>query len=139
MSIQDLGMKAGVFFAGKGIGHAPHSIQLLGYLQSTSLLRTFEEHVLDEVGQAALAFLFITRAHIQPDTHGDRMKMGNPLSHHPHPIVKDGSFIQPDSPCLSSKYGCAMLSDISAKHRTIGKQVTVNSKLICLATVHLLP
>ncbi len=57
-------MKASMLFTGKGIGHASHSIKLLSDLLCTSLLCSFKEHVFDEMGQAALIFLFITRAHV---------------------------------------------------------------------------
>ena len=71
MGVQNLGMKASVLFTGKCIGHAAHSIKLLGNLLSTSLVRPFEQHVLNEMGQAGLIFLFIPRSKIQPDTHGN--------------------------------------------------------------------
>jgi hypothetical protein len=50
MGVENLGMKARIFFTGKGIGHATHSIKLFGNLQSTSLLCAFEKHVLDKMG-----------------------------------------------------------------------------------------
>jgi hypothetical protein len=60
MGVENLGMKTGIFFTGKSIGHPTHSIKLLGNLQGTSLLGAFEEHVLDEMGQTALVFLFVS-------------------------------------------------------------------------------
>jgi hypothetical protein len=50
MGIQHFGMKAGILLACKSIGHAPHSIKLLGNVQGTPPLRTLKEHVFNEVG-----------------------------------------------------------------------------------------
>ena len=69
MSVYYLGMETSVLFAGESIGHAAHRIELLGDLLSTSLLRPFEQHVLNEMSQTGFIFLFITRPEIQPDTH----------------------------------------------------------------------
>jgi hypothetical protein len=71
MGIQDLGVETGILLAGKRIGHASDSVELFGYILSTPLFCPFEEHMLNEVGQAALALLFIARAYVQPYAHRD--------------------------------------------------------------------
>jgi hypothetical protein len=69
MGIKDLGVKTGVFFASKRIGHASDSIELPSYVLSTSPLSPLEEHVLNEMGQTTLTILFIARAYVQPYSH----------------------------------------------------------------------
>ena len=47
MGINDLGMIAGVFHGGKGVGMSPYGIKLLGDLKGRPPGGPFENHVLD--------------------------------------------------------------------------------------------
>ena len=68
MLVQDLGMKTGVFLAGKGIGEATDGIELLGDLQAVALVGALKDHMLDKMGNAVICGHLVPRTHVDPNT-----------------------------------------------------------------------
>jgi len=59
MGVQDLGMEADILLRGERVGETAHGIKFAGNILSAPLLRTLEQHVLNEMGDPAFFGFFI--------------------------------------------------------------------------------
>ena len=77
--VQHLEVIAGVFLGGEGVHLAANRVDRLRDVLGTAGRRALEEHVLDEVGDAALLLRLVPRAASQPHADADRAHVRHPL------------------------------------------------------------
>ena len=69
--VEDLDVETDGFFAGKGVEVAADGVDFAGDALRGAGFGSFEDHVLDEVGDAVKFRHFVTGASAHPDTHSD--------------------------------------------------------------------
>ncbi len=79
-------VEADGLFAGEGIEVAADGVHFAGDVLGGARSSAFEEHVLDEVGDAVDFGGFAARAGFDPDAHGDRAQVIHALGQHDEAI-----------------------------------------------------
>ena len=69
--VEDFGVEANLFFGSEGVEHAADGVHFAGDGFGTAALGSFENHVLDKVGEAVFGRRFATGAIAHPDTDRD--------------------------------------------------------------------
>ena len=77
MAVQNAGIEARGIAGGESVDLPADGVHAPGKLRGGAVRRTLEEHVLDEVGAALLAVLFIARADADPDADGSGAHAGH--------------------------------------------------------------
>ena len=90
MGIQGTAIEAGTLFCGEGVHLPANGIHPLRHFSCSVGAGTLEEHMLDEVGCAVLAGLFLSRAGAYPDTQGGTADGGNVFGVKTHPVGQGG-------------------------------------------------
>src|SRR5579875_1206695 len=90
MAIHDFCVVAGRLFVGECIEIAADRIHRFGDLACRAPLRSFEEHVFDEVGDPALFTAFGRRTDIRPDAERNGAYRFHSLADDPHAAGKNG-------------------------------------------------
>ena len=86
--VEHLDVVARVFLGGEGVHLTADRVDRLRDVLGAARRRALEEHVLDEVGDAALLLGLVTRAARQPDADADRAHMRHPLGKETETIRK---------------------------------------------------
>ena len=86
MAVQHAGVEAGGIAGGEGVDLPADGVHAPGKLRSGAVGRALEEHVLNEVGAALLAALFIARADADPDADGSGADAGHFLVGDAHAV-----------------------------------------------------
>ena len=86
MAVQHAGIEAGGIAGGEGVDLPADGVHAPGKLRGGAVGRALEEHVLDEVGAALLAALFIARADADPDADGGGADAGHFLVSDAHAV-----------------------------------------------------
>ena len=73
--VEHLDVEADAFLGGEGVHVAADGVDLPRDFLSSAVLGSFENHVLDEVGDAVPLGIFIARTGLQPDADGGRADM----------------------------------------------------------------
>ncbi len=82
MLVQNFGIEADLFLGSERIEHAADGIHFARDGFGGAALRTLEDHVLHEVGQAVFFGDFAAGTVANPDTHGDGANVGHGLGDH---------------------------------------------------------
>src|SRR5208337_2174034 len=72
MFVEHLGVEADLFLGGESVQHAADGIHFAGDILGGTPVGAFEDHVLQEMGQAVLGRDFAAGAVADPDADGDR-------------------------------------------------------------------
>ena len=97
---EHLGVVAGVFLAGERVEYAADAVEGLGDFRGGALLGALEKQMLDEMGDAVLGRLLVTRAVLDPDSdcRGDHLR--HRLGNNPHAICQDAFLNHACANCL---------------------------------------
>ena len=87
MLVEDLDVVAGVFFRGERVELAANRIDRLGDIFRRPRGGALEQHVLDEMRDAALVGAFVPRAARQPDADADRAHLSHALGENTKPVT----------------------------------------------------
>ena len=87
--VEHLDVVAGVFLRGEGVELPADRIDRLRDVLGGALLGAFEEHVLDEMRDAAALVALVPRAPHQPDTDRHRTHMRHRLGDETEPVIED--------------------------------------------------
>ena len=91
MLVEHLDVVAGVFLGGEGVELAADRIDRLSDILGRTGAGALEQHVLDEVGDAAALGRFVARAARQPDADADRADLRHPLGEDAKAVVENVS------------------------------------------------
>ena len=80
MLVEDLDVEADGFLAGEGVEIATDGVDFAGDALGGAGFGSFEDHVLDKVGDAIELGDFVTGAGAHPDAHGDGADVFHALS-----------------------------------------------------------
>ena len=86
--VEHLDVVARVFLGGERVHLAADGVDRLGDVLGAPGRRALEEHVLDEMGDAALLLRLVARAARQPDADADRAHVRHPLREETETIRK---------------------------------------------------
>ena len=86
MAVQHAGVEAGGIAGGEGVDLPADGVHAPGKLRGGAVGRALEEHMLNEVGAALLAALFIARADADPDADGGGADAGHFLVGDAHAV-----------------------------------------------------
>ena len=89
--VEGLDAEADSFLAGVGVEVAADGVHFTGDVLGGSGAGAFEEHVLDEMGDAVGGGLFIARAGFDPDAHGDGAEVLHAFGENGEPVGQDGA------------------------------------------------
>ena len=89
--VEHLDVVAGVFLGGEGVELAADRVDRLGDVFGRPRRRALEEHVLDEMGDAAALGRFVARAARQPDADADRADLRHPLGENTKAVIENVS------------------------------------------------
>ena len=89
--VEHLDVVAGVFLRGERIELPADRINRLRDVLGGPRRRPLEQHMLDEVGDAAALGRFVPRAARQPDTDADRPDFGHLLGEKTEPVIENVS------------------------------------------------
>ena len=92
--VDDLRVVAGRFFIRKGVEVSADRIHGLGDLARAAALGPLEEHVLDQMRDAALLGTLGGAADIGPDAEGSRAHVRHRLGNHANPVREGGLSVQ---------------------------------------------
>ncbi len=82
MLVEHLDVKADTFFRGEGVHVAADGIDLAGDLLGGAVLGAFEDHVLDEMGDAVRLRRLVARTGLKPNADGSRADVLHLLGDH---------------------------------------------------------
>ena len=88
MLVEHLDVVAGVLFGGEGVELAANRVDLLGDVLGGPGPSPLEQHVLDEVGNAATFGGLVPRTAGQPDTNADRPNLIHRLGQNPEAVIE---------------------------------------------------
>ena len=91
MLVEHLDVVAGVFLRREGVELAADRIDRLRDVLGRTRRRALEQHVLDEMGDAAALGGFVPRPASQPDADADRSDLGHLLGEKTEAVVEDVS------------------------------------------------
>ena len=89
--VEDLDVVAGVFLGGESVELAADRIDGLGDVLGAAAGGALEQHVLHEVGDAALLGRLVPRSPGQPDADADRADLCHPLGEDAEPVIENVS------------------------------------------------
>ena len=89
--VEHLDVVARVFLRGEGVELAADRVDGLRDVLGRPRRGALEEHVLDEVGDAAALGCFVARAARQPDADADRADLRHPLGEDAEPVIENVS------------------------------------------------
>jgi hypothetical protein len=87
--VEYLDVVAGVLFGGESVELTANRIDCLGDVLSAARRRALEEHVLHEVGDAALLGRFVAGPAREPDPDADRADLCHPLGEDAEPVIEN--------------------------------------------------
>ena len=113
--VEDLDVVAGVFLGGERVELAADRVDLPARcLPRDRLAGALEQHVLDEMRDAAALSRFVPRPARQPDADADRADLRHPLGENAEPVVENVS----DDGCVGQDEARKVL----CYHRKSGKR-----------------
>src|SRR5580693_7700852 len=86
MLVQNLDVKADALLGGESIHVPADGIDLSGYVLGRAMLGAFENHVLDEMGDAIPLCVFVARSALDPNTDRGRTNMLHLFGNHGQPV-----------------------------------------------------
>ena len=89
--VENLDVIAGVFLRGEGIELPANGIDRLRDVLRRPRRGTFEQHVLDEMGNAAALGALVARSARQPHPDADRADLGHPLGEKTEAVIENVS------------------------------------------------
>ena len=87
--VHHLGRDADVLLRREGVEVASDLVHLVGELVGILGLGALEEHMLDEMREAALGFVLVAAAHVKPQADGRTTDVWDPLEENPHAVRED--------------------------------------------------
>ena len=93
MGVQTAAVETGEFLGGKGVDLAANGVHALCQLSGGAGRGALEEHMLDEMGRAALGGLLLPGTGGDPDAQCGRAHPGHPLRGNAHPIGQGSELI----------------------------------------------
>ena len=86
MLVEHFNVEADAFLGGKGVHIAADGVDLAGDFFGRAVLGPFENHVLDEVGDAVPFGVFVAGTGLQPDADGGRANVLHLLGDDSQPV-----------------------------------------------------
>ncbi len=90
---QTSAVKAGIFLSRKRVQVSAVCFDIFGNFPRASFLRSFENHVLNEVRDSVIGLIFITRSYIKPESKGKRFYVRYIFRNYPDTAGKFCNFI----------------------------------------------
>ena len=88
--VNETGVVAGVLLSRERVELSPQAVEMHGDVKRALRGRTFEHHMLHEMGKAGLIGSFVARAHIEPKAQRNRANVRHGPAYHRHAVVEYG-------------------------------------------------
>src|SRR6267378_2685620 len=93
MVVKDPGVETGVLFCRECVEVTADPLEAAGDLLGRIAFCPLKDHVFEEVRDAVVFGMFVARAHLNPDPHGDRTHVGNLFRHDADAVGKNGFLV----------------------------------------------
>jgi hypothetical protein len=91
MLVEHFHVEADALFGGEGVHVAANGVHLAGDIFGGAMLGAFENHVLDEVGDAVPGQIFVAGAALDPDADGDGADVLHLFGENGEPVGQNGA------------------------------------------------